>query len=142
MNNPELWGFSTVPLTFPFWGWEDSSDLKRRFERAPSLVHPAQLSGVASGLAQARSVGAVISPLRSITASYSGVTVAGLVQVPSFSVVKTACCLSINGFTPKAQSHAFIDKVVKGQSRTPLAEAASRVCVRVDEKRGVPNISA
>ena len=141
MNNPELWGFSTVPLTFPFWGWEDSSDLKRRFERAPGLVHLAQAPGVASVLARERTVAAVVSPPKFACASYSGVTAAGFVQVPSCSIVKTTRHLSTKGFTPKAQNHAFVEKVVKGQARTPLTEAASPVCVRADEKRGVPNIS-
>lgn len=141
MNNPELWGFSTVPLTFPFWGWEDSADLKRRFERAPGLVHSAQSPGVASVPARQRTVAAVVSPLKFVCASYSGVTVAGFVQVPSFSIGKATRCLSNGGFTPKAQSCSCVEKVVQVKTHTPLTEAACPICVRVDEKRGVPNIS-
>lgn len=141
MNNPEFWGWSTGPLSMSFWGWEDAARLKGRVERAPGVVHASRLPGVAHKLERPCAHSTVARQMKCVLASYSGVAVVSPARVPGIAIVHSTCCLSNGRSIPKAQGHAFVEKVVKEKAASPSAQATSPACVMVGDKRGVTNIS-
>ncbi|MCC6503469.1 MAG: hypothetical protein IT362_10080 [Deltaproteobacteria bacterium] len=141
MNNPQFWGWSTGPLSIPFWGWEDAARLKGRFKRAPVVVHASLLPGVAHKLERPCAHSTAARQMKRVCASYSGVAVVSPAKAPGTSIVHSTCRLSNKRPITKTQCHAFVEKVVKEKAATASAQAASPVCVMVGDERGVPNIS-
>lgn len=139
MTHPEFWGWSTGPLTIHLWGWENASDLNKRFSCAPRLVHAGQLPWVALDAARSCVVAAVASAPKSVCGSYTGVTVASD-HVPGICCEESAQLVSCCRSMPKVQNNACVEKVVKWKALIPSSVSAWPAAICDANQRRIPRI--
>jgi hypothetical protein len=140
MTRPELWGWSTAPLTIDLWGWEDASD-KGRLARAPRMVQAESLSWAVLDAPRSCAVVSVSGSSKSVRGYYHTVTVASASGVPSICCAQSAYGVSCGRATPKVHNSASVEKVVKGKSLILSPVSAWPAAVRETDSRRVPRIS-
>lgn len=141
MNSPELWGWSTGPLSIVFWGWEDAGGLGGRLERAPSVVHCDSNAACVSEYAPPCRRTSPGKEAKSVSGRFPGAIIAGDDKAPGLSVVHASGSVSKNSFIPKAQGRDLVGKTVKEKALAPKVEKPPVESAAVETGHGVPNIS-
>jgi len=141
MNGPELWGWSTGPLSIAFWGWEDAGGLEGRLERAPRVVHSACIaSGVSEYVRPCKRSNAG-KEAKSVFGRTIGALTSGDGKAPGLSAVHAIGSVSKDSFIPKAHGRDRVDKTVKAEAAAQKVEKPQAVSAAVETGRGVPNTS-
>lgn len=140
MAHPEFWGWSTGPLTIHLWGWENASDLNRRFARAPRLVQDVRLSCVAFEARQSCIAASGAIAQKSICGSYPGVIVVND-HVPGVCCEEESAQSVSCRSTPKVQNNARVEKVVKWKVYIPSPVSAWPAAICDADQRRIPRIS-
>jgi hypothetical protein len=140
MIHPEFWGWSTGALTIHLWGWENATDLYKRFARAPRLVHDARFPGVALEARHTCIAASVTIAPKSVCGSYPGVIVVNdhvpCVCCEEESAQSVSCC-----FTPKVQNNELVEKAVKWNAYIPSPVSAWPAAICDADQRPIPRIS-
>lgn len=119
VSRPELWGWSTGPLTIAFWGWEDSRGLLRPHRGCiPAITHTCQAQRVLKCWPSASAAVHFDSPVKFVQYAGQGLNAAGQ-SSNGTPCITSSCSRRCGSHTAKALVNDATGKVIK-ESHWPL----------------------